>query len=413
MFDYDLNKQKYQEINKWIEDTENEKILLVIGQSGCGKMTVIKQVLKDLDHKYIIHDCLNRKNIENVIHSMTNCVLFKYFDQKQTFIILDEIYSIQNANVHLANIKKKYKGKINRIICTASDINLPKLSVFKKSCDIVHFDHVDKNSLENFICSMCELYNVKITNELKKYFIDEYGKDIKSIKNVLSLYKNYKKKLNIKTVSNSTFVNIKKDDLYLMTKDVFTKKDNFKNLEVKYSLDSTLFLYLCQENYTHYSNDIDTCLSVAEEFSEGDIYQKYIYDYNNWYLYDYLSYKNFISPNYYCNLNKSSRKLSKINSSYYLASKPTVNRVKNIYLKINSIMNYNFTVIDIQYLKVLMINKLIKNEEYDILHVLYNRVHVLSDYELLKIICPMQKNLIDNASKKKIKTYWKKYLSRT
>ena len=74
-------------------------------------------------------------------------------------------------------------------------------------------------------------------------------------------------------------------------------------------------------------------------------------------------------------------------------------------------MHYNFNINEMHNLKILILNEL-HNDNYQVLDNLFHRLHILSDYELLKIISSLDKNIITNQMKKKIKTYWKNYLSK-
>lgn len=394
-YNYDVNKVNYENILKWLKEENKSKILLIYGNSGAGKTQTIHRVLKDNNYNFTEYDCLHNFTIEDILHSTNNKSINDFFNILPPVIILDEITSIITNNHHINLLKKHVDTLSNPIICVSSDCNLSKLSALKKICTVLKFENISSKILTKVLEDLITKNNIKLTIDAKKYLVKKYENDLSSLANLLFTFKNYSKKINTKKLKSFTTNSICVDNVYDILVNSFSSNDPIEKLDRLYSMDTVSLSYICQENYLLFNDNIDNCSGISDSLSEGDIISTFVYKNQNWEISDYLSYTNLIRPKTLSNV--SGLKVENLKASYYLASKPTTNRIIKIYNKINTVLN--FSPMETNYIKTIIANDL------DRLDILYSKYFVLSQYELLKFLSVMTvKDTI--AYKTKIKKKW-------
>ena len=134
-----IYKDEIKQLKDWYKDFENNKILYLYGETGCGKTTIIKLLLDFFNHKYII---LNPLNI-NIPGDPSSAAFFtaltllnkksslriKKVGLNPTRIGFYELLKKSGAKIKFKNIKKKNNEVYGDILIASSKIKPIKATI--------------------------------------------------------------------------------------------------------------------------------------------------------------------------------------------------------------------------------------------------------------------------------------------
>lgn len=340
-------------ITRYKTDLDNtKKVLLIIGDTGCGKTVLADILFKDFNYQKIelnSGDLRSQKKLSDFLKkSLTYRNVVDMFNQgnRPIGILLDEIDTICNQTdkggmsefldilkindksetyKKNLNIKKKMKkSKINAdnyiklynpIICTLNDVNDKKINELKKYSELVY---LRKPVLEDLYVIIDNIYkNVKqnITEDTKKELALYSQYDIRRLIILLEDLHNFTKG---KLIDHTVFDNFKKchenkeEDIQLInaTKSLLSEKMDIQKTQVYFGLDCLLTPLMIHQNCLDYIKNSDdkplTKLNiyknVLHSLSIHDIIQTNIFEIQEWdELTDVASIFGATTPNYYFN----------------------------------------------------------------------------------------------------------------
>ena len=184
----------------------NELNILIVGDSGCGKTTLINCLLKDYynnnnDYNNILS--INPLKEQGISYYRTDVKTFCQSistNNKKKSIILDDVDSINEPSQQVfRNCLDKYSNNVNFI---ASCKNIQKvIGTFQSRMLIIQLDNFKENDLIFLLEKIIKLENIKLTDEAKKFILKISNLSLKVLINYLEKFKIFNKEITL----NDTF----------------------------------------------------------------------------------------------------------------------------------------------------------------------------------------------------------------
>ena len=179
----------------------NELNILIVGESGCGKTTLINCILKDYyDSKYSNNILsINPLKEQGISYYRTDvktfCQSISENNKKKT-IVLDDIDGISEQSQQIfRNCLDKYNKNVNFI---ASCKNIQKiLGTFQSRILIIKMNQFTESNLIDILEKIVDLENIKITEDVKKFIVKISNLSIKILINYLEKFKIFNKNITL------------------------------------------------------------------------------------------------------------------------------------------------------------------------------------------------------------------------
>jgi len=373
-------------------EKKEEKSLLIIGPTGCGKTTLIELFCKEQQIKLLnlkINDNKTKKELLKEIEyfiDYSSDFFFKFVKIKK-LILIDEYQNVSNDILSTIDITE-LKEKGVPIVIISSDSKGSKLSEFKKGCEVYYINEINQGTLKKWISTLHTNINATQIN----YIVQNCKSDKRMILNILEF-------VNDPCFNIETFLkNYHKDidiNIFEFTKKIFddTEPIDINDIFQIYDNDGFIVSNLVQENYLDYNKDIESIAKAADSISSGEIFFSDTYETNKSFLPDVHCISSIVLPSFYSR-SMSNQKLP-IRSSI-------INNRFNIFLNnkkiLNKINGTNFNKIniyDIYTIKGILNQELIKTKvqqphkiEFvkNVLATIKNNLHENKDIERLEMI---------------------------
>lgn len=381
--EYLIKKYKPENINDFIGNSKNLNIidnwfknyknninynLLLTGQHGIGKTLSIELLAKKNNFKI---NYINFSNIKNLLDVITYIKLIN--KEGKNIILIDKIETIISRidkkiieELRKVNEKKKHM----MIVYISNDIYCKYLINFKKTCLFINLYPPTKLELINFINKVSEKENILFENNNVKNKITDYCQyDIRRLIYILQdLYNIYNKKTITKIMVKEYFNNSNKKNieigLFEAAQKLFYEENNINDIITLYMNEKSKLPLMIHENYykcilksnKSKKEKLDTIKNISNLLSDGDFYEYYIYNNQDWDMLEYVGFYTCVNPSYLLNNYTS----SSINNNITFKFPENLNKtsIKSINKKNINNIEANFTNINIY--DYIHINKIIK-----------------------------------------------------
>ena len=359
-------KKEIKDAIEWITNYKNnidrsKKVLLFIGDTGCGKTTIAHFFLKKFEYKIIelnSGDIRTQKKIGDFLHKTLgfNNVLDMFYDKKKPIgLILDEIETFTQSNdkgglgefIQIlkdnikyeknkkkddeikGKVKKNDKNKINMnnfifienpIICTCMNINDKKINELKTFSHVINLSPIKFESYNLFVNSIKK--NLKLSIDIKKDLLKKIVKEcendirkfIQSLENIFLYHANSSNEKS-NEIDDTVFDKIKnlndttKNDIQLVdaVKLFLNENINLKKLDLLFYLDPYHLPFTVYHNLINFLSNttlknidkFEIYSAFLESLSQFDKTSNLLYDNNDWGTIDNsLKLHGFYQPNY-------------------------------------------------------------------------------------------------------------------
>jgi len=354
---------------EWLDNFKNnvdrsKKVLLIIGNTGCGKTCIANLLLKKFEYQIIelnSGDIRSQKKIGDFLHKTLgfNNVLDMFYERKRPIgLIMDEIETLcqhtdkgglcefiqilkdhakyeknkkkideENKKISKSKTKKQKEIKVdmnkfifieNPIICTYTDNNDKKINELKKFSHVLNLKNIKEEEYKSFLKYIHKFIKTNMKQKIFKQIILECENDIRkfiqSIENFYLCKSNENVDLNnyslIKILNDTT-----KNDIQLIDaiKIFLNKKLTTEKLDLLFYLEPYHLPYTIYQNILPFlsntnlkNNDkFEVYSNYLESLSEFDKTNNLIYENNDWCDIDnYLRLYGVYYPNFYINKHK-------------------------------------------------------------------------------------------------------------
>lgn len=287
--------------------------LLITGNHGCGKSTIMSLILNDKKYEII-----NLNMIDSKIKIEPDLIYKLASENKETkkVLLIDELESVITLNdkngVFSVIKENNYKRWLPIIIITNNQHN-KQLNEIKKFSNEIKIYAPFQNEITRWITNICRNEKIYFEENMLSVFMEYCQNDMRKILIQLDELKiNYgSTKITSEILDNFMKIMKKKDldfDLFKATNEMLT---NYKNIETcleLYETEKVLMPLMIHENYYKFIKS-NKYSKILENLSVGDILENYIYGEQNWDLLDLHGIISCCIPSYlinkYSNNNKS------------------------------------------------------------------------------------------------------------
>jgi GTPase SAR1 family protein len=366
-------------LNDWYRNG-NEKILVIIGPTGCGKTTLVNSYCIENSIELYTVKCSetikSKKDLLRDIFSFVEYNSSNFFVKRNStqkkLILIDEyqngqtdilgISDIQNLNLlrtpeSRSENKKELKLFLNDLDCPytmppiiliSSDSRGSKLSELKKSGVVYYINEIPFNTISTWVASSFPHLNKDLITDIVKLCRSDKRLILNNI-NFTGLNK-----------TNFTFFKDTETSNFDFLNGIFENKLlDFNEIFKVYETDGFMISNIVHENYLEYSNDIHKAADSAESISLGETFFSNTYESSKSFIPEVHCLHSICMPSYYSRsdrVNKSPR-TSCINNRY------------NIYLNNMKIMDRinhhdnSLTIFDVLYIKKFLNQGLVKSKQ--------------------------------------------------
>ena len=317
------NYEQREEIENWLNQRKS-KVLLLIGPLGCGKTSIINEILESTNCSYTSFGAedTSKNNLAKIKQSAESKGLMNFFEDKKCVVIVDDIQNTipesSNMNLFIQFINQR-KKRINHIICISADPEGSKLSELKKNAQIVRFIPPNINETIKFLT---EQRNCSKT--VARTVAEKYPGDIRTMLQMIPMQE---RKITIKSFNT---VNSRDNTLPIkeFTKKIFHDSLSIPEITRGFENDTYFTTLLIHENYPRFYDDFT---DFPENLSFIDTIEKKTYAETNWDLLPYIG----IITSFNCEKTEFDQDL--INSSF-IANRPRIVRNRNLNKKLEKMI---------------------------------------------------------------------------
>jgi len=268
--------------------TTNELKIIIIGNMGTGKTTLINNILfkyYDIDNIFEVkNNVLFINNLkEQGISFYKNdvksfCKSMCEIKNKRKTIILDDIDLLSDQNQQIFKIHMdNYIHNVN-FICSCNNLNKINLGILSHLLNI-KLKNVDSNLMKNILENICINENLYLDNTLKNNILLYSNKSIKLLINNLEKYKilqEVEQDFNIKMINNNLLINHFNDYYELCFN---KKKDEAFNILILIFNDGYSIIDIIDYMYTYLKNN--NTIDLEKKYLIIQILSTYTININN------------------------------------------------------------------------------------------------------------------------------------
>jgi len=370
-------------LNEWFLKNNN-KILLLIGPTGCGKTTLVESYCREnsIELYSVKSGEKTKKELLRDIFLFSEYSSTSFFIKRQSLqkklLLIDEyqngqtdlltISDITNLNLlrnHESRIenKKELKLFLNDLVCPftvppiiviSSDSKGSKLSDLKKLHETYYINEIPFGSLKTWIQS----FKFPLTDQQLNEIIRKCKSDKRLLLNTLGFLKEH-----TNSSVNEFIDSFYKDtdlSIFNFLEFLFSNEEiQFNEIFKMYETDGFMISNLVHENYLEYNDNIHDIAKSAEAISLGETLFSDTFESTRTFIPESHCLNSLIIPSYYSRSDKPNKNIrtSCINNRYniYLNNQKIINKIN--LNKVNSI-----DIMDILYIKKFLNSELVKQK---------------------------------------------------
>jgi len=229
--------------------------LLLSGNVGCGKTTIAKILLKELDCDSITLNASDERGIETVRNKIKQFAMMSSF-KKWKIVFLDEADNLTaEAQFSLRNLMETYAEQ-TRFILTCNYLNRI-IEPIKSRCQLVEFNSLQRKQIRTLLDKIFTEEKIEYVPDEMIMLIDMYYPDIRSMINNMQQYTN-EGKWSLKNVTE--FRNFEQMVEFIKKKDL----KSIRELDIEYTEAYKYLFDKVDELTDDYAKRVELSVLIAE-----------------------------------------------------------------------------------------------------------------------------------------------------
>ena len=267
MYDkYFLSDKQHQIITEW---SQNNKVLLICGDSGVGKTSLARDILKDKVVTEI--DTLNIKNTENLEDYLVNIISKRNISMMfTTDKRVDRGIIINNLDIFYKYDKRNFKFICNFLL--RNNFNKTKVICICNTKFIINKFIKKIND-----CLVQLKYNNFYFHKIATNIVSKYDIELSfEQKNKLLIDSKYNLNTFVSNLEDTNNVNVLDnfDISSVLYKKIFTENLSFKDVVRLFEPEKLIISLNLLENMINYTNNISDISKIYNLYVHADIYEK-------------------------------------------------------------------------------------------------------------------------------------------
>ena len=290
----------YYYVKKWYYSSipENNKVLIIIGEIGCGKTSLVHVFCKE--EGILLLDSNSTTDFEDSVHKFVHYSVLFGKNQINKLVLID---NYNNSDNIINNILKNNKS-LPPVIIIASDNKGSKLSELKKTYEVHYINTI--TNIKNWVKNIITTEKVNITPVEIDLILSRCKSDKRFILNTLEFIK--KGNGNVESFLLEYYKD-SETDLFKFINKLFDNIEpmNINQIYNTYDTDGYSIANLVHENYIDFNDSIDSISQSADHISHGEVIMNKLYSSSNFFSPDIHCLESIVFPGYYsrCDFKKN------------------------------------------------------------------------------------------------------------
>ena len=268
------HKDAIQQISTWLQTWSYKKPgLLITGPPGIGKTSMIHCIAASQGYKVTEYNASDTRSI-SVLRGLISLGMKRL--QKEV-IVMDEIDGLSERG-GVGEIADLIRKSVTPMICIANECP-PKLKPIISACTHIKCSRPVKSTIAAAVVAIAKKENIAISKADIEKLCEENGNDIRSILNRLDFYHE-------DLMSHANKDAMLRLDLFSASQKLIGNRRTTLDQAADFVyVDYFMVPLMVQEAYVASSKgSLDDIVAAAEFISDGDIFQKRLYQTQDWSL---------------------------------------------------------------------------------------------------------------------------------
>jgi len=292
------NKQSVKLLKKYINDKEENKLIIIYGPHGVGKTTILKLLLKEYNVVEFNLDNIHEKSVlfGDIVKCLNNTSITQtYLDDKPRVIVIEDIDKAIGDGIYYNRLLDKILEQTNKCKIIATTSNLKKKYKTPTKVNLVHFDYPELGELVGYSEKIAENEKLEISKRGLEIIVRSSRYDIRKILHCFKLLSFGGQGTKIKQKDIIRVINFSESDANFSAYEIVDEAFNGDPPEWKDEDDMDKILGYCHGDqnmimdlfYSNVDNGKTTLgeiSKVLDSLSLGDILHSRMFQDQNWEL---------------------------------------------------------------------------------------------------------------------------------
>lgn len=169
-------------IISWKKGIPKKRAALLVGPPGTGKTSSVGAIARDLDYEIVEFNASDKRNKDSIETFVSRSALQQTLTGNPRIILLDEVDGLSGTSDRggVSAILKIIDQSVHPIVMTANDPDHPRLKDLVKSCLLVQFSALDKETIIQVLSKLARENSITISEETIQIIASKSAGDLRA-----------------------------------------------------------------------------------------------------------------------------------------------------------------------------------------------------------------------------------------